>query len=610
MMLSGLFQDLRGGARLLARSPGFTLIAVLSLAIGIGANTATFSFADGLLLRPLPVPDPDEVISVGSINVATGGNDILLASYPDYVDLRDATESFAGGLTAFEHLTVQLAENAEATPEIRTTTLVSGNFFSVMGVTPAFGRVFRPDEDQVPGRDAVAVLSHGFWERSFAADPSVLGRRVRLNGIEFTVIGVTSEPFTGPDFLVQPDLYVPLMMWPTLVGDQPSPLEQRDRRGIDIKGRLRAGVTLEQAGADVARIGAALAQEYPATNAGYEMRVRTELGNRLAEGEFFVAAIAMLALLGAVILLVACVNVAGLLTSRAPAREGEIALRLSIGAGRGRIIRQLLTESLLLALAGAAAGVAVGYLGVLLWRQMPLDDELAVELVFQLDRRVLLATFVVAVGSVFLFGLMPALRASRASLSGVLRTTGGGMAARTGWGRSTLVVVQVALSLVFIAVTSFIYSSFLRQIAAGPGVRTEGILAMSFNTELARLGAADAERFFERLAERAREVPGVEAAALASYIPMSLSAGIGETRIAPEGYEFPVGIESESVLTSYVDADFFGVMDIPLAQGRAFATSDTLDAPRVAIINQALANQFWPGESPVGRRFRAGGLWV
>jgi putative ABC transport system permease protein len=207
--------------------------------------------------------------------------------------------------------------------------------------------------------------------------------------------------------------------------------------------------------------------------------------------------------------------------------------------------------------------------------------------------------------------LTPALRASRASLSGVLRTTGGGMAARTGWGRSTLVVVQVALSLVFIAITSFIYSSFLRQVDAGPGFRTEGVLAMSFNTALARLSAADAQRFYEQLAERARELPGVEGTSLASFIPMS-GLSVGQMAIAPEGHEFPAGIQSESILTSYVDADFFGLMDVPLAQGRGFATTDTAERPRVAVINQVLADRFWPGQSPVGQRFRAGaaGPWV
>lgn len=612
-MLSGFLQDLRTGARLLARSPGFTLIAVLSLAVGIGANTATFSFADGLLLRPLPVPDASEVVTVGSVNVATGGTDVLRVSYPDYVDLRDGSASFAGGLAAFEDIGVQFAASTNATPEIRTATLVSDNFFGVMDVRPALGRAFVPAEDAVPGRDAVAVLTHRFWERAFAADPSVLGRRVRMNGIEFTVIGVAPESFVGLDLFVRPDVYVPLMMWPALVGsDQPSPLEQRDRRALDLKGRLLDGVTPEQAGADVARIGAALAEEYPATNRSYEMRVRTEMQNRLLEYESLVPAIGMLMVLGVVILVVACVNVAGLLTSRAPAREGEIAVRLSIGAGRARIVRQLLTESALLALGGALAGAAVGYLGMLLWRQIPIEDELAIELIFEMDGRVLLVNLAVAVASVLVFGLTPALRASRASLTDVLRTVGTGLVRRTAWGRGALVAVQVALSVVFISVTAFIYESSLGLAAAGPGVRTEGVLTMSFNTELARYGPGESQQFYEQLADRARGIAGVEAVSLASFIPMS-GLDVGQTPIAPEGHEFPAGIESEAVLTSYVDAAFFGLMDVPVTQGRAFATTDTADSPRVAVVNQMLADRFWPGESPLGRRFRANGAegsWV
>ncbi len=612
-MLTGLLQDLRSGARLLARNPGFTLIAVISLAVGIGANTATFSFADALLLRPLPVSQPNEVVTVGSMNVATGGTDLLRASYRDYVDLRDASASFAGGLAAFEDIAVQFLAAPEAAPEIRTATLVSGNFFSVMGVQPALGRAFRPDEDEVPGRDAVAVLSYRFWERELAADPEVLGRRVRLNGIELTVIGVAPERFIGVDLFVRPDLYVPMMMWPALVGDdQPSPLEQRERRVLELKGRLRDGVTLEQARADVARIGVALAQEYPATNRSYETRVRTELQNRFSENEFLLTAIALLVLLGAVVLLVACVNVAGLLTSRAPTRDNEIAVRLSIGAGRARIVRQLLTESALLALCGALAGVAVGYLGIQLWKQIPMEDDLTIELLFQMDRRVLFVNLAVAAASILVFGLMPALRASRASLTGVLRTTGSGRAARAGWGRGTLVVVQVALSVVFIAITAFIYASFLRELAAGPGMRTTGVLTMSFNTELSRYSSDEAQRFYERLADRAREVAGIEAVSIASFIPTS-GLSVGQTSIVPEGHEFPAGIDSETVLTSYVDAGFFELMEIPVIQGHGFGTTDTADAPRVAVVNQTLADQFWPGRSPVGQRFRANGAdgpWV
>jgi putative ABC transport system permease protein len=265
--------------------------------------------------------------------------------------------------------------------------------------------------------------------------------------------------------------------------------------------------------------------------------------------------------LGAVVLLVACVNVAGLLTSRAPTRESEIAVRLSIGAGRARIVRQLLTESALLALCGALAGVAVGYLGIQLWKQIPMEDDLTIELLFQMDRRVLSVNLAVAVASAFLFGLMPALCASRASLTGVLRTTGSGRATRARWGRGTLVVVQVALSVVFIAVTAFIYASFLRESAAGPGMRTDGVLTMSFNTELSRYSSDEAQRFYERLADRAHEVAGIEAVSIASFIPMS-GLSVGQTPIAPEGYEFPAGIDSETVLTSYVDAGFFELMEI------------------------------------------------
>jgi predicted permease len=434
-----------------------------------------------------------------------------------------------------------------------------------------------------------------------------------MNGIEFTVIGVAPESFPGLDLFVRPDLYVPLMMWPALVGaDQASPLEQRDRRVLELKGRLRAGVTPEQGAADVARIGAALAEEYRATNRGYEMRLRTEMQNRLLEYESLVPALGMLAVLGAVILVVACVNVAGLLASRAPSREGEIAVRLSIGAGRWRIVRQLLTESALLALGGALSGAAVGYLGMLLWRQIPIEDDLAIELIFEMDRRVVFVNLAIAMASVFVFGLTPALRASRASLTTVLRAAGGGVAARTGWGRNTLVAVQVALSVVFIAVTAFIYSSFLEIAAVGPGVRTDGVLTMSFDTALARYGPDEAEQFYDRLAERARGVAGVEAVSLASFIPMS-GLGVGQTPIAPEGYEFAVGIESEAVLTSHVDAEFFRLMQVPVVQGRTFTATDTAQAPRVAVVNQRLADLFWPGGSPVGQRFRANGAdgpWV
>jgi predicted permease len=611
-MLSVLKQDLRNGARLLARSPGFTIIAIASLAIGVGANTATFSFADALILRPPPVPNANDVVTIGSLNATTDGTDVLQTSYLDYVDLRDASDSFERGLAAYELTQVQLSTRSDAAPQVGSALLVSGNFFDAMRVEPALGRAFRPDEDAVPGRDAVVVLGHEFWERALLADPAVVGRQLRLNGADFTIIGVTPEKFTGPEAFLKPDLYVPLMMWPALLGsDQTSPLEKRDQRALDLRGRLRQGVTVEQARADVARIGAALAQEHPATNRGYEMHLRTELENRFLEYESLVTTMAMLVLLGAVVLLVACVNVAGLLASRAPARAGEIAVRLSMGANRRRIVRQLLTESALLALGGALAGALVGYLGVLLWQQVTINTG-GIELQFRMDQRAFVVNMLVATLSVFAFGLMPALRASRASLTDALRSAASRGATSRSWGRQALVVAQVALSMALIAVSGFIYTSLARTLEAGPGMRTAGILTMSFDTDLARYDADEAQLFYERLVDGAREVPGVESAAIASFIPMS-GFSAGRTPIAPEGYEFPEGIESETVPSSNVDESFFGVMDIRVTQGRGIGVTDLAGTPRVAVVNQALADRFWAGGSAVGQRFRVGGAdsaWV
>jgi putative ABC transport system permease protein len=282
-----------------------------------------------------------------------------------------------------------------------------------------------------------------------------------------------------------------------------------------------------------------------------------------------------------------------------------------MGASRGRIVRQLLTESALLALGGALAGAIVGYLGVLLWRQIPVNDA-GVELMFDMDRRAFAVNLSIAMVSVFVFGLTPALRASRASLTDAMRSTTSRLAARTAWGRQTLVVTQIALSLVLVAVAGFIYTSLWRTLEAGPGMRIDGLLTMSFDTNLARYDSGRAEQFYERLAAGAQDVAQVDAVSMASFIPMS-GFNAGRAPIAPEGYEFPEGIESEIVSSSHVDASFFDVMDIPLTRGRGFDATDTATAPRVAVVNQELAEQFWPDRNPIGQRFRlvgAEGPWV
>ena len=603
--LERLWQDVQYGIRMLAGSPGFATIAVLSLAVGIGANCAIFSFADALLLRPLPVARPGEVLTVGSREtIEAFGASSLGSSYRDYVDIRDRSKSF-DGLAAFTYLTAGFAADPKAMPKLKMGMLVSRNLFTLMGVVPTIGRAFRPEEDEVPGRDAVVVLGRTMWEQEFGSDPAVLGRRVRINGNELTVIGVAPPEFSGLDQYVRSDFFAPLMMSPRLVSDpKAGSLEARDARNLRLKGRLKPGVSQAEAQTELTAIAADLARAYPDTNKNRRLDVRTELQARMAQSPPDATLVAMLSTLALAVLFVACANVAGLLTSRAPVRAREMALRLAIGAGRGRLVRQLVTESLLIALAGGVLGVGVGYAGMMLFRQIELPTDLPISLSFQMDRRALLFSLVVAVASAVLFGLVPAIQATRTDLTAVMKASDSvAPGRRRRWGRAVLVGGQVAVSVVLLVVAMFMYRGFRQQLASGPGYRTDHLLMMSFDPSLVRYTEEQSQRFFEQVAERARAVPGVKTVTMATSVPMS-NDSIGAETVVPEGFQFPAGKDNATVLASSVDEYYFDTMGLTILRGRNFRVDDSFDAPRVAIVNQQFAQHYWPNSDPLGKRFR------
>jgi putative ABC transport system permease protein len=594
----------------LRNSPTFTVIGILSLALGIGITSAVFSVADALLLRPLPVPRSSEIATISStapgVRAAAGA-----VSYRDYADLRDQNKSFQG-LIAFAYLRAGIAANPTAPPQVKEVLAVSGNYFRVFEVEPALGRGFSSEEDRVPGRNAVAVLSYTTWEQAFSADPKVIGRTIRLNDREFTIIGVAPRTFIGTDASIHPDLYIPIMMLPQVTAWGGSAISQRDSRSFTVKGRLKPGTSLAQAAAEMDTLGRRLAGAYPDTNRNRGLLVRTELQARAAQAPQRLALSAMLLGIAGLVLLVACANVASLLLGRAAVRSREMAVRLAVGARPSRLVRQLLTESLLLALAGGALGLLLAKFGVsYIASVVSFSTDLPQYLSFRLDQRVLAFNFVVAVMSALAFGLAPAIRGARTDLVSSLKTgPGNGSGGRTGI-RSALVVGQVALALMLLSGEALFIRTFQSMGLASPGFRTDHLAMMSFDPSLVRYTSEQTGKFYRTLIERARGLPGVNHAALSrmtptEFIPPSAS-------VAPEGFKFPPDRENDSVYTYTVGDQYFETIGTPLVSGRGFRVTDDSTAPRVAVINEVFAEKYWPGVNPVGKRFRLGdrtGPWV
>lgn len=595
-----MLNDVRYALRMLRKNPGFTAVAACSLAIGIGANSAIFSFADGMLLRPLPVMKPSEVVNIVTGPTTFGGNKTL--SYPEYLDFRDKNRTF-DGLIAFQYGQFGYAPNPSVVPAMKFGTFVSSNAFRVLGVEPSIGRGFRASENQVPGRDRVVVISHDFWLTNFNGSNSAVGSTIRLNGIEFTIVGIAPASFTGIDQFVKPALYIPIAMSPVLSGVDN--LNKRDARWLMAKGRLKPGVTAARAEADINAIVQALQKMYATEPRGPKMRIETELALRIEQSPPDAELLEMLMVLALCVLLVACANVAGLLLSRATARGREIAVRLAVGAARWQLVRQLFLENLLLAVLGGVLGIAIAFAGIKLFASIPIPTDVPIAFEITLDGRVLIFTLVVAVVSTFLFGLVPALRSSRADVASAIkaRDTDGSRKARL-WGRNILVAGQLAVSLALLLISSVIFTGFRKQAAQGPGFQTGHLFLMTFDSQMVHYTAAQSEQFFKALLDRVRSAPGVRSAALASTVPLGMN-GEGKS-VLPEGRTLKRGEPLPNVFDSAVSDGYFATMHIPIVRGRAFVPTDKPDSPRVAIVNEQFAKHFWPNQDAVGKRFHLG----
>jgi predicted permease len=590
-----MINNIRFACRVLRRSPAFTIVAVSSLAIGIGANSAIFSLGDALLLRPLPVEEPNRIVTVRMSSPSDRSSDL---SYRDYVDFRDRNSSFESVL-AYSMAKVAVTGKDQKVSAIKYGLFVSGNFFRTLGVSPALGRGFSDDEDKVPGRDAVVVLSHDMWLNDFSSSRSVIGQTLRLNGTDLTIVGVAPERFTGVDQFFRPAFFVPIAMSSQIAREDR--LEDRGSRWLSVKGRLRRGLTTARAESDLKVIAHTLTQIYPTTNRDQTARVETEFQLRVEQDPPDAQLVAMLMILAGCVLLVACANVAGLQLSRSRARSREVAVRLAIGAKGRQLIGQLLLESLLVALAGGAVGAAVAYLATKFLNQAQVPTDLPIVISVELDHRVLLFTLGVSLVSTLLSGLS-AFRSTRLALVPALKSQDADASGKRGlWGRNALVVAQIAMSLMLITVAALIYRGFERQVAHGPGYRTSHMLLMSFDPSLVAYKPSQTAQFYRQLLARVRSEAGIQAAALTSAVPLSPEQE--DRNVVPEGYELPRSQPVVNVGSSVVSDGYFETIGIVIVRGRGFLTSDTAESPPVAVVNQEFANRYWPNQDCIGKRF-------
>jgi putative ABC transport system permease protein len=602
LIMQTLWQDMRYGFRRLIKTPGFALIAVLSLALGIGANTAIFSLVNLILFRPLPIANPAEVVSV---SVVRKDGEFAAFSYPNYVDFRDRNEVLSG-LFASRFTYMSLSRNGNN--EKIWGNMVSGNYFDVLGVKPTLGRTFLPEEDKTRLSHPVVVISHSLWQTRFGGDPSVVDSDVLINGRKFKVIGVTPSGFKGTDVVYTPEVFVPFAMqkWIEPEGDY---LDNRGSQNMFATGRLKPGVSAAQAEASLNILAAQLAKEFPNNNEGLKIQVVPPgfVIPQFRDGMLGVSA----ALMGlvALVLLIACVNLANLLLARATERGKEIAIRLSIGAGRARIIRQLLTESMMLAVVGGLAGVALAQwiIDLIMALKPPINIPFTLEL--SLDWRVLVFSMIVSVITGVLFGLVPALQATRPDLVPALKdvaSQSGGRRSPSFMLRSGLVVTQVAVSLLLLISAGLTLRALQRLRAMNPGFNPENALMMNFDLNLQGYQSDAGVQLRKQLLSRVESLPGVKSASITDSMPLSLN--YSSDGILIEGRPQERGANRPIAMTASVGLKYFETIGAPLVAGRDLNEQDQEGKTRSVVVNETFAGKFFPGANPIesalGKQFR------
>ena len=583
-----LLQDLRYAVRMLIKKPGFTAVVVAALALGIGANTAIFSIVNSILLRPLPYRDPDRLAMIWMDNKRMNV-DQDIHSYANYADYRDQNQVFES-MAAYYGISLNLVGVGE--PERIIGSATSASLFEVLGVDPQKGRVFTSDEEQI-GQDRVAVLSHGLWQRRFGGEPNIIGQEIQVSDVSRTVIGVMPPSFKFPH--KDAEIWVPMAL-------NDNQKRSRGSFGYYAIGRLKPGVTIQQAQAEMGTIAGNLANQFPDTLEGYGVNLvplHQQVTGKVRP--------ALLVLLGTVafVLLIACANVANLLLARAAGREREIAIRTALGANRGRLVRQLLTESALMGLAGGAVGLLIAKWGLsaliaLSPEDIPRLDQIGI------DGRVLAFTLLVSLVTGLIFGLVPALQASKPDLNESLKESGrsstSGVDRRRV--RSALVVLEVALSLVLLIGAGLMIKSFSQLQKVDLGFNPDRLVSMNIQLSRTKYQGPLSAQFFRQLIERVESMPGVESAGATTA--MFIDALPNSTNFTVEGKPPVSASEQIETPVDSVTPSYFRTMGIALLQGREFTEQDGLDAPPVAIINDTFARRFWPAEDPVGRRFKFG----